>query len=104
VRTLSESAPQEALNSLAAYTEIGAWKKRYLRQTRKIDIHPWTAQKDLPVTWDHRPGVKACPMERAKKLQALIDSGQVKNRAALATYLGVSRARISQILHRLTQR
>lgn len=33
--------------------------------------------------------------------QALLDSGQVESRAALARHLGVSRARVTQVLRRL---
>jgi hypothetical protein len=32
---------------------------------------------------------------------ALLDSGKFENRAALARYLGVSRARVTQVLQRL---
>ena len=95
------NARQEPLDTLANFNEIGAWKTRYLHQARKIEIHPWKAQKDLPVTRDMHPGVKACPIERARQLQARIDSGEVKNRSELAAKLGVSRARVSQILGRL---
>ena len=38
---------------------------------------------------------------RAHQLQELLDSGEVRNRAALAAKLGISRARITQILSRL---
>jgi len=37
----------------------------------------------------------------ARYYQSLLDSGQFENRAALARYLGVSRARVTQVLKRL---
>ena len=48
---------------------------------------------------DLHPGVKACPIKRAKELQALIESGQVKNRADLATRLkGVMRCKCGYMM------
>ncbi len=40
-------------------------------------------------------------MELARFYQSLLDRGVVENRAGLARYLGVSRARVSQVLKRL---
>ena len=37
----------------------------------------------------------------ARYYQPLLDSGKVENRAALARFLGVSRARLTQVLNRL---
>ena len=41
------------------------------------------------------------PLKLARHYQSLLDSGQFENRAALARYLGVSRARVTQVLRRL---
>lgn len=40
-------------------------------------------------------------MRLAHHYQSLLDSGQVETRAELARYLGVSRARVTQVLNRL---
>lgn len=40
-------------------------------------------------------------MEKARHYQSLLDSGEVKTRAELARYLGVSRARVTQVLRQL---
>ena len=40
-------------------------------------------------------------MELARYYQSLLDSGEVETRAELARYLGVSRARVTQVLNRL---
>jgi Mn-dependent DtxR family transcriptional regulator len=40
-------------------------------------------------------------MKLARHYQALLDSGKFENRAALARHLGVSRARVTQVLNRL---
>jgi len=41
------------------------------------------------------------PLELARYYQSLLESGQFANRAALARFLGVSRARVTQVLQRL---
>jgi Mn-dependent DtxR family transcriptional regulator len=40
-------------------------------------------------------------LKLAQHYQALLDSGKFENRAALARHLGVSRARVTQVLKRL---
>jgi biotin operon repressor len=41
------------------------------------------------------------PLKLASYYQSLLDSGHFESRAALARYLGVSRARVTQVLKRL---
>jgi hypothetical protein len=41
------------------------------------------------------------PLKLARYYQSLLDSGKFENRAALARYHGVSRARVTQVLRRL---
>jgi hypothetical protein len=41
------------------------------------------------------------PLKLARYYQSLLDSGKFESRAALARYLGVSRARVTQVLKRL---
>jgi len=41
------------------------------------------------------------PLKLARYYQSLLDSGKFENRAALSRYLGVSRARVTQVLRRL---
>jgi Mn-dependent DtxR family transcriptional regulator len=47
------------------------------------------------------PTERRDPLKLANHYQALLDSGKFENRAALARYLGVSRARVTQVLKRL---
>jgi Mn-dependent DtxR family transcriptional regulator len=44
---------------------------------------------------------KRDPLRLAHHYQALLDSGEVETRAELARFLGVSRARVTQVLNRL---
>jgi len=41
------------------------------------------------------------PLKTARYYQSLLDTGKFESRAALARYLGVSRARVTQVLRRM---
>ena len=68
-----------------------------------IVLRPWNTHSD------EKPAQKPAPKERpdgmklARHYQALLDSGKFENRAALARHLGVSRARVTQVLRRLEE-
>ena len=47
------------------------------------------------------PKPKTDPLRIALYYQSLLDSGKFESRAALARFLGVSRARVTQVLNRL---
>jgi hypothetical protein len=66
-----------------------------------LELYPWNA---VPSTQKQRidPGKPARdPLRLARYYQSLLDSGKFENRAALARFLGVSRARVTQVLKRL---
>jgi hypothetical protein len=50
-------------------------------------------------TPEPKPVPKKCPdpLKLARYYQSLLDSGKFESRAALARYLGVSRARVTQV-------
>jgi hypothetical protein len=57
----------------------------------------WTVSSNRkPAPKEHRD-----PLKVARYYQSLMDSGKFESRAALARYLGVSRARMTQALRRL---
>ena len=64
-------------------------------------FYPWIARPTIPES----PGNKATsprdPLRLARYYQSLLDSGDFKTRAELARFLGVSRARVTQVLKRL---
>jgi hypothetical protein len=72
-----------------------------LRRAAVIDIFPWNAAFDAKL--EPKPATKERrdPLKRAQYYQSLLDSGKFESRAALARYLGVSRARVTQVLKRL---
>ena len=67
-------------------------------------MFPWNSFSDAkpktaPVAKERRD-----PLKLARYYQSLLDSGSFENRAALARHLGVSRARVTQVLRRLVSR
>lgn len=61
-------------------------------------MYPWTPVETLVEVPTKAFRVKGDPEARAQRLQAMLDAGVVRNRAHLASVLGVSRARVTQIL------
>ena len=93
---------------MRGFVELGAWQRNNLRQSPKMLFFPWTAVSDLPEEPKRRPKPSDSEaintsqgIETARRYQALLDDGTVKTRAELARYLGVSRARVTQVLKRL---
>lgn len=83
--------------------ELGAWRIKSLRRKPFIRLFPWTAPNDIPKS--DRTGKRAeRSLARAHFYQSLLDNGTVKNRAELSRYLGVSHARVTQVLRRLAGR
>ena len=81
--------------------EQGAYATKQLRQRRTYEFYPWN-----PVTATPEPKVprSSQPRDRlklARYYQSLLDSGKFECRAALSRFLGVSRARVTQVLNRL---
>lgn len=85
------------------FIERGALCVKRLRRRPVVVLHPWTAYSDENL--NNNPVRKKRPdgMKLARHYQALLDSGKFENRAALARHLGVSRARVTQVLWRLKQ-
>lgn len=87
-----------AINRLTV--ELGAWYFKRLRQSRIILTLPWKGLKSIPKLAPKLKVLRGDPQARARQLQAMLDAGEVKNKAELARRLGLSRARITQILKR----
>ncbi len=86
--------------------ELGAFAVNRLRRSAEVKFYPWTAASSIPkpkVTATSKPAKKQDRMRLAHKYDELLRSGVVSNRAELARHLGVSRARVTQVLNRLKQ-
>ncbi len=80
--------------------EVGIWTAKHLHRNRQMAFVPWAAAvESSQATKPLR--LKVDPLALARRYQDLLDSGTAKNRAHLASYLGVSRARVTQVLRRL---
>jgi hypothetical protein len=79
------------------FVERGALCIERLRRRPVVFLHPWTARFDEKP--DKTPVRRTRPdgMKLARHYQALLDSGKFESRPVLAWYLGVSRARVTQI-------
>jgi hypothetical protein len=62
---------------------------------------PWNGSSGPEPQVSPPPIESRDPLKLACYYQSLLDSGQFETRAALARYLGVSRARVTQVLRRL---
>jgi hypothetical protein len=72
-----------------------------LRRAAVIEIIPWNGSSDLEPKAAAAPKELRDPLKLARSYQSLLDSGKFENRAALARFLGVSRARVTQVLRSL---
>jgi len=71
-----------------------------LRRRAVSAFFPWNGSSTKP-TPQANPKEPRDPLKLTRYYKSLLDSGQFENRAALARYLGVSRARVTQVLRRL---
>lgn len=93
---------------MRGFVELGAWQRNNLSQSPRLLLFPWTATSDLPEQPIRTPktssptsNAKKQGIETALRYQSLLDNGTVATRAQLAKHLGVSRARVTQVLKRL---
>jgi hypothetical protein len=73
-----------------------------LRRKAVIEVIPWNGSSEAELKVSATPKEPRDPLKLARYYQSLLDSGHFENRAALARYLGVSRARITHVLKRLS--
>jgi len=103
VREEGEKAPRVTQYANRGLGEVGAYTTNKLRQRRGYVLNPWN-----PIPARLEPKKRSAPPPRdrlqlARYYQSLLESGKIKSRAELARILGVSRARVTQVLNRLKQ-
>jgi hypothetical protein len=81
--------------------EVGAFRINNLRRAPKVEFYPWNQVSAIPKPPRAPQKPRRDPMRLARYYQSLLDSGKFESRAALARHLGVSRARVTQVLRRL---
>lgn len=94
-------APRDDHSANKSFIEVGLCLVTRSRKDRNVHLLP---RGDLSATLGPSKSTKAKhdPLARARFYQALLDEGIVESRAALARHLGVSRARVTQVLKRLS--
>jgi hypothetical protein len=94
-------APRGGLNLNRGFVELGAYALNRLRRKPTIEFFPWNApRRDQEADNDSKRPARD-PLRLARYYQSLLDGGKFESRAALARFLGVSRARVTQVLNRL---
>jgi hypothetical protein len=64
-------------------------------------FYPWNARPAIEKSPPAPRESTRDPLLLARYYQSLLDTGRFESRAALARFLGVSRARVTQVLNRL---
>ena len=94
-------APRVTLYSNQGLVELGAYEINKLRRPARVPFFAWTPVSGIPMPRNKPKEPRYDRMKLAREYQALLDCGVVKTRAELARHLGVSRARVTQVLQRL---
>ncbi len=81
--------------------EVGAYCINNLRRSPKVEFYAWKPISGIPKPETARRKPKPDRMRLPVYYQSLLDSGEVKTRTELARFLGVSSARVTQVLNRL---
>ena len=81
--------------------ELGAFAINRLRRAPIITFHAWNAPSAVRANQNGTKKPAHGPLRLARYYQSLLDTGKFESRAALARFLGVSRARVTQVLNRL---
>jgi hypothetical protein len=92
--------PRGVLRSNRGFVELGSYAVNRLRRLPSIELSPWNASERQIEPTNAGPG-RRDSLLLARYYQSLLDTGKFESRAALARFLGVSRARVTQVLARL---
>ena len=98
---LAAIPPRGGLNPNRGFVELGAFRTKRLRRLPHVEMFKWNSISDLIRAESESAAPKRDRMRLARKYQELLDSGVVDTRAELARHLGVSRARVAQVLKRV---
>jgi hypothetical protein len=77
--------------------EIGNWRVSGRGENRRLELSNNSLPGGGVEAPTHRDRRRKVSLSR-EQLAALLETGAVRNRSQLATYLGISRARVTQIL------
>jgi predicted metal-dependent peptidase len=81
--------------------ELGSYALNRLRRKPIIEFYAWTAPPTTKKARNDPGKSRHDPLRLARYYQSLLDTGKFESRAALARFLGVSRANVTKVLNRL---
>ncbi|TWU02946.1 hypothetical protein Pla52n_40340 [Stieleria varia] len=97
------SAPRVGLYSNHGLVELGSYEINKLRRPFRVPFYEWTPVSAIPLPQNKLKGPRYDRLKLAREYQSILDSGVFETRTELARYLGVSRARVTQVLRRLSE-
>jgi biotin operon repressor len=101
VRISLQKAPRGVHYQNRGFVELGAFAVKRLRRVPVITFHAWNAPPPIQPNRNRTKKPVPDPIRLARYYQSLLDTGKFESRAALSRFLGVSRARVTQVLKRL---
>ncbi len=94
-------APRAGLNLNHGFVELGSYALNRLRRKPIIEFYAWSSPPTSKLELNDPGRLSRDPLRLARYYQSLLDTGKFESRAALARFLGVSRANVTQVLNRL---
>ncbi len=101
VSSLVGLPPRGVLNLNRGFVELGAYAINRLRRKPIIEFFAWNAPSTSKKERNDPGKPSRDPFRLARYYQSLLDTDKFESRAALARFLGVSRANVTQVLNRL---
>ena len=83
------------------FVELGSYALNRLRRKPIIEFYAWNSPPAIMMERIDPGKATRDPLRLARYYRSLLDSDKFESRAALARFLGVSRARVTQVLNRL---
>ncbi len=96
-----EKAPRGVLNLNRGFVELGSYALNRLRRKPLLEFCAWNAPPAIKEELNDPGEPDRDPLRLARYYQSLLDTGKFESRASLARHLGISRARVTQVLNRL---
>jgi len=96
-----ETGPPRRSQGEPRFVELGVHALNRLLRKPIIEFFAWNAPPAIKTERNDPGNPGRDPLRLARYYQSLLDTGKFECRAALARFLGVSRARVTQVLNRL---
>jgi hypothetical protein len=93
--------PRATRNFKRGFVELGYYALKRLGRKPIIEFYAWNTPPTCKKERNDPGKAGHDPLRLARYYQSLLDTGKFENRASLARFLGVSRARVTLVLNRL---